>query len=194
MTTIVSVVLGISDRAALAVCVLFLIPFTGIYVALGGLWGVLWTDLFQFVLKMGVVIAVAWYGVGAAGGMHPLLPELDAPPPPAGPSSSNISSFFPDFSRGFASESLWTIPVITFCVYLGVQWWAFWYPGSEPGGGGYVAQRVLSAGNERDGLLSVMWFNVAHYALRPWPWILTALAAIVLYPGLAHPETSYMLM
>ncbi len=93
----------------------------------------LWTDLFQFVLKMGVVIAVAWYGVSAAGGMHALLEKLDALHATSGPASSNITSFFPDFSRGFASESLWTIPVITFCVYLGVQWWAFWYPGSETG-------------------------------------------------------------
>jgi Na+/proline symporter len=89
---------------------------------------------------------------------------------------------------------LWTLPVITFGVYLGVQWWAFWYPGAEPGGGGYIAQRIFSARDERQGLLSVLWFNIAHYALRPWPWILTALAAVVLYPGLAHPETSYMMV
>jgi len=194
MTTIAAVVLGISDREALALCVLFLIPFTGIYVALGGLWGVLWTDLFQFVLKMGVVIAVAWYGVRAAGGMRALLGKIDALHAAAGPGAAKLTSFFPDFSRGFTSEALWTIPVITFCVYLGVQWWAFWYPGSEPGGGGYVAQRILSARNERDGLLSVLWFNFAHYALRSWPWILAAMAVVVLYPGLAQPESGYVLL
>jgi solute:Na+ symporter, SSS family len=194
MTTVASVVLGISDRAALALCVFFLIPFTGVYVALGGLWGVLWTDLFQFVLKMGVVIAVACYGVGAAGGLHALVAKLGALQAAAGPGSSNIAAFLPDFSRGFASESLWTIPVITFCVYLGVQWWAFWYPGSEPGGGGYVAQRILSARSERDGLLAVLWFNFAHYALRSWPWILAALAVVVLYPHLAQPEAGYVLL
>jgi Na+/proline symporter len=75
-----------------------------------------------------------------------------------------------------------------------VQWWAFWYPGAEPGGGGYIAQRIFSSRDERQGLLSVLWFNVAHYALRPWPWILTALAAIVLYPNLEHPETGYMMI
>ena len=79
-------------------------------------------------------------------------------------------------------------------VYLGLQWWAFWYPGAEPGGGGYIAQRIFSARDERNGLLSVLWFNIAHYAVRPWPWILTALAAIVLYPHLEHPETGYMLI
>jgi solute:Na+ symporter, SSS family len=194
MTTIAAVVLGIGDRAALALCIFFLIPFTGIYVALGGLWGVLWTDLFQFVLKMGVVIAVAWYGVAAAGGIHTLLAKIATLHAAAGSNASNLTSFFPDFSRGFTSESLWTIPVITFCVYLGVQWWAFWYPGSEPGGGGYVAQRILSARSERDGLLSVLWFNFAHYALRSWPWILAAMAVVVLYPHLANPESGYVLL
>ncbi len=193
MTTIVSVILGIGDRNALAICIFFLIPFTGIYVSLGGLWGVLWTDLVQFVLKMGVVIAVAWYGVGAAGGMTALLSKLAAMRH-ANPGASNAVSFFPDFSRGFTAESLWTLPLITFCVYLGVQWWAFWYPGSEPGGGGYVAQRILSARDERQGLLSVLWFNFAHYVLRSWPWILAALAVVVLYPSLSHPEAGYILL
>jgi SSS family solute:Na+ symporter len=192
MTTVVSVTLGIDERAALAICVFFLIPFTGLYVSLGGLWGVLWTDLFQFVLKMGVVIAVAWYAVAAAGGMHALLGKLEAMRAAAGPAAADATGFFPDFSRGFASEALWTLPVLTFCVYLGVQWWAFWYPGSEPGGGGYVAQRILSAPDERQGVLSVLWFNFAHYALRSWPWILAALAVIAMYPGLAHPESGYI--
>ena len=194
MTTITTVILGVNERTALALCVFVLIPFTGIYVAMGGLWGVLWTDLFQFVLKMGVVIAVACYGVGAAGGMRQLLTKLNESKATAGPAASRITSFFPDFSRGFTSEALWTIPVITFCVYLGVQWWAFWYPGSEPGGGGYVAQRILSARTERDGLLSVLWFNFAHYALRSWPWILAALAVVVLYPNLSQPESGYVLL
>ena len=192
MTTIVGVILDVNERTALALCVFVLIPFTGIYVSMGGLWGVLWTDLFQFVLKMGVVIAVAWYGVSAAGGMRALLHSLAAMQSAAGPGAAKITALFPDFSRGLTSEALWTIPVLTFCVYLGVQWWAFWYPGSEPGGGGYVAQRILSARDERDGLLSVLWFNFAHYALRSWPWILAALAVVVLYPNLAQPESGYV--
>jgi Na+/proline symporter len=73
-----------------------------------------------------------------------------------------------------------------------VQWWAFWYPGAEPGGGGYVAQRILSARSERDGLLAVLWFNFAHYAVRSWPWIVAALAVVVLYPNLAQPESGYV--
>ncbi len=194
MTSIVAVTLGVSDRNALAVCVLFLIPFTGLYVALGGLWGVLWTDLFQFVLKMAIVIGVAWYAVAAAGGMSTLLARLAEMRTAAGPSAGDATAFFPDFSRSISQEGIWVLPVLTFLVNIGLQWWAFWYPGAEPGGGGYIAQRIFSAKDEKNGLLSVLWFNVAHYALRPWPWILTALAAIVLYPHLEHPETGYMLV
>jgi solute:Na+ symporter, SSS family len=193
MTSIVAVTLGVSDRNALAICVLFLIPFTGIYVALGGLWGVLWTDLFQFALKMAIVIGVAWYAVSACGGMAALLSRLGEMRT-ASPGAGDATSFFPDFSRPLSTEALWLLPVLTFLVNIGVQWWSFWYPGAEPGGGGYIAQRIFSAKDERNGLLSVLWFNIAHYALRPWPWILTALAAIVLYPHLEHPESGYMLI
>jgi SSS family solute:Na+ symporter len=194
MVSIVSTALGVSDSKSLAICIFFLMPFTGFYVALGGLWGVLWTDLFQFILKMGVVIGVAWYGVRAAGGMGAMLAKLAVMRTAAGSGASDITALLPDFSRGWTAEALWTLPVLTFLVHLCVQWWAFWYPGAEPGGGGYVAQRIFSARDERHGLLSVLWFNVAHYALRPWPWILTALAAAVLYPGLAQPERGYMLV
>src|SRR3981189_308311 len=194
MTSIVGSVLGKSETASLAICIFFLIPFTGFYVSLGGLWGVLWTDLFQFVLKMAIVIAVAYYGVKAAGGMAAMLAKLRVTRAVAGPGASDITAMFPDFSRGLTAEAMWTLPVLTFVVHLAVQWWAFWYPGSEPGGGGYIAQRIFSARDERHGLLSVLWFNIAHYAVRPWPWILTALAAAVLYPGLAQPERGYMLV
>ena len=194
MTSIVGSALGKSENASLAICIFFLIPFTGFYVSLGGLWGVLWTDLFQFVLKMAIVIAVAYYGVKAAGGMSAMLAELAAMRAVAGPGASDITAMFPDFSRGLTAEAIWTLPVLTFVVHLSVQWWAFWYPGSEPGGGGYIAQRIFSARDERHGLLSVLWFNIAHYAVRPWPWILTALAAAALYPRLAHPESGYMLV
>ncbi len=196
MVSIISVTLGMSEFRSLLVCILFLVPFTGLYVALGGLWGVLWTDVFQFILKMGIVIAVAYYAVRAVGGMNVLLAKLTAMRAETG--GSNPVALLPDFSRSFAAESLWTLPVITFVVFLAVQWWAFWYPGAEPGGGGYIAQRIFSAKDERHGLLSVLWFNVAHYAVRPWPWILTGLAVIVLHPELrapgANPEAGYMLV
>ena len=194
MVNIISTSMGISDFRALMICVFFLMPFTGIYVSLGGLWGVLWTDLFQFVLKMAIVIGVAWYGVQAVGGMPQLLAKLAERRAAVGSGASDITSLLPDFSRGLTGEALWTLPVITFVVHLAVQWWAFWYPGAEPGGGGYIAQRIFSAKDERNGLLSVLWFNLAHYALRPWPWILTALVAVVLYPNLAQPERGFMLV
>ena len=164
-----------NDGAALAICVFFLIPFTGLYVALGGLWGVLWTDLFQFVLKMTIVIAVAYFAVVACGGMTAMLDSLRRMQAAAGANAANPLGFFPEFSRGLTAEPLWMVPVASFLVFIGLQWWAFWYPGAEPGGGGYIAQRIFSARDEKQGLLSVLWFNIAHYAIRPWPWIITGL-------------------
>jgi Na+/proline symporter len=183
-----------NDGAALAICVLFLIPFTGLYVALGGLWGVLWTDLFQFVLKMSIVIAVAYYAIAACGGMSAVIASLQQMQLRSGGNAANPLGFLPDFSRGFTAEPVWMVPLANFFVFVGLQWWAFWYPGAEPGGGGYIAQRIFSARDEKQGLLSVLWFNIAHYAIRPWPWILTGVAVVVLYPGLAHPETGYMMV
>src|SRR3712207_3075838 len=84
------------------------------------------------------------------------------------------------------------MPLTTMGVFLFVQWWAAWYPGAEPGGGGYVAQRIFSAKTERDGVLATLFFQVAHYALRPWPWILTALASVILYPTLEDKESGYV--
>ena len=201
MTSITAITLGVSEHTALFICVFFLIPFTGFYVTLGGLWGVLWTDLFQFVLKMGIVIAVAVYGIAAVGGIGALTAKLAAARAATtlsahapGAFAGDITAYFPHFSRDITSESPWTLPVLTFLVNLGVQWWAAWYPGAEPGGGGYIAQRIFATRDERHGLLSVLWFNVAHYAIRPWPWILTALCAVALYPHLEHPETGYMLV
>jgi Na+/proline symporter len=88
-------------------------------------------------------------------------------------------------------DSPW-LPLSTLLVYLAVQWWAVWYPGAEPGGGGYVAQRMLSSKDERHSLLATLWFNVAHYAIRPWPWIIVGLVTVVRYPGLANPEEGYV--
>ena len=194
MVTIVATSTGVSDAKALAICVFFLIPFTGIYVALGGLWGVLWTDLFQFIFMMAVVIGVAYYAVAAVGGIQPLLAKVAMATPPAGTTVvGDPTRFLPDF-KDFSADGWWMLPALTFVVNIGIQWWASWYPGAEPGGGGYIAQRIFSAKNEKEGMLSVLWFNVAHYAVRPWPWVLTGLAAIVLYPNLAQPEQGYMLV
>ena len=194
MTQIVAVSIGVDESIALAVCIFILIPLTGLYASLGGLWGVLWTDLFQFVLMMTIIVLVAFFAVNAVGGMPALLDKLEASRIVAGSSASDVTAFLPDFSRGLTGEARWTLPLLTFIVFLTVQWWAAWYPGAEPGGGGYVAQRIFATRSERDGLLSVLWFNLAHYAIRPWPWILVGLAAVVLYPGLDRSESSYMLV
>ena len=88
-------------------------------------------------------------------------------------------------------DAAW-LPITTLLVWLSVQWWAAWYPGQEPGGGGYVVQRILSAKDERHGLLATLWFTIAHYALRPWPWILVGFVGLLRYPGLSNPEEGYV--
>ncbi|MDR3666658.1 MAG: Na+:solute symporter, partial [Ignavibacteriaceae bacterium] len=184
---IMMLVLGISKIEALifAFAIMFI---TASISTLSGLWGVLWTDLFQFVLKMGMVILLAVFAVHASGGMNSLLTQLHAIDRSRN-SSSSILSMVPDLN------SAW-MPMITFFVFIAVNWWASWYPGAEPGGGGYVAQRIFSAKNEKHSLLATLWFNIAHYALRPWPWILVALVAVVRYQHdsgfLADPETGYI--
>ena len=92
----------------------------------------------------------------------------------------SVLNFVPDLN------SAW-MPLITFFVYISLNWWATWYPGAEPGGGGYIAQRMFCAKDEKHSLLATLWFNVAHYAVRPWPWILVALASLILVPGLERP-------
>jgi Na+/proline symporter len=188
--------LGNPSNTALAICVFIIIPFTGLYTFIGGLWGVLVTDLFQFVLKMAMIIVLAWVAVVKIGGMHQLEARLQAINQniqATGTTTSNPMAFLPDFSHGLTSEALWTLPVLTFIVYLGMQWWLAWYPGAEPGGGGYVAQRMFSAKDEKNSLGATLWFNIAHYALRPWPWIVTALVAIVVYSpyGGLHPSAAF---
>ena len=183
MVKILETTLGLDKRGALTVVIGILI-FTAFYTTISGLWGVLVTDLFQFVLKMGMVIVLAILAVHAVGGIDSLKTKIAALDASSGQAGSRLA-FFPEF------DSVW-MPAITLFTYLAVNWWASWYPGAEPGGGGYVAQRIFSAKDERHGLLATLWFNVAHYALRPWPWILTALASLILYPELADKETGYI--
>jgi len=188
--------LGDPQNTALAICIFVIIPFTGLYTFIGGLWGVLVTDLFQFVLKMTMIIVLAWVAVAKIGGMHALeahLQTIRANVQATGATTSDPTAFFPDFHQGLTSNAIWTLPVLTFIVYLGMQWWLAWYPGAEPGGGGYVAQRMFSAKDEKNSLGATLWFNIAHYALRPWPWIITALVAIVVYSpnGGIHPSAAF---
>jgi solute:Na+ symporter, SSS family len=183
---ILVLVLGVTKIEALVIA-LAIMALTASISTLSGLWGVLWTDLFQFFLKMGMVILLAVFAVQASGGMGPLLTQLHAIDRTR--TGGSVLSLVPDLN------SAW-MPMITFCVYLAVNWWASWYPGAEPGGGGYVAQRIFCAKNEKHSLLATLWFNVAHYALRPWPWIIVGLVAVVRYQNdpsfAADPESGYV--
>ena len=184
---IMMLVLGVNKIEALGIAIAIMF-ITASISTLSGLWGVLWTDLFQFVLKMGMVILLAVFAVNATGGMGSLISQLHAIDKARDPSSS-ILAMVPNLN------STW-MPMITFFVFIAVNWWASWYPGAEPGGGGYIAQRIFSAKNEKHSLLATLWFNVAHYALRPWPWIIVALVAVVRLQHdasfLADPETGYI--
>src|SRR5262252_6039428 len=188
--------LGDPSHTALLICVLILVPFTGIYTFIGGLWGVLVTDLFQFILKMSMIIVLAWVAVTKIGGMSLLklqLVHVNDVVRQTGQPTGSVTSFFPSFHLGWTTDAVWTLPVITFVLYLAVQWWASWYPGAEPGGGGYVAQRMFSARDEKNSLGATLWFNIAHYALRPWPWVITGLVAVVVYSpyGGMHPSAAF---
>jgi Na+/proline symporter len=155
-----------------------LMIFVAFYSSISGLWGVSYTDTFQFIMAMGGSIVLAVYAVkhpdvGGIVGLKEKLPEW-------------VLKFTPSIGsnaeEAAGAVGLMKMSVLAFIAYLGVQWWASWYPGSEVGGGGYVAQRMMSAKDEKHSLLATLWFQVAHYALRPWPWIIVALSALVLYP------------
>ncbi len=185
MVKILSVIFGVTKAEALLL-VFGMMLVTAFISTLSGLWGVLVMDLFQFALKMGMVVVLAVFAVRAAGGMDALVAKLRALDAERAAGGGSVLSFVPDVG------SAW-MPLLTFFVYVAVNWWATWYPGAEPGGGGYVAQRIFCAKDEKHSLLATLWFNVAHYALRPWPWILTALASLVLYPDLVDKEAGYVL-
>src|SRR5574337_352408 len=176
MATILGLTLGVGKWEATAA----LFAITALYSTLSGLWGVLITDFVQFILAMAGSVALAVFAVKQVGGLSGLLSGLDARFPDGAP-----VALLPDL------HSAW-MPALTFFVYVAVNWWASWYPGAEPGGGGYIAQRILSTRNERHAFLAALWFNLAHYALRPWPWILVALVSMLLYPGLQNPEEGYV--
>lgn len=150
---------------------------TVLYSSLGGLKGVLLTDFFQFFIAMLGSFGAAYYVLD--------LPEIG--------SLSNLLShevvstklnFLPDFSDPNIYIPLFIMPIA-------IQWWATWYPGAEPGGGGYIAQRMLSAKDEKNAIGATLFFNIAHYALRPWPWILIALASLVIYPNISDLQVAF---
>jgi Na+/proline symporter len=171
-------VLGLTvsgDILAVGICFVITVAYS----AGAGMWAVLWTDLVQFIIKMTAVIILAVFAVRAVGGMDKLKAGLAAH---FGSSGAAISVLPIKITPTGVEAYAW-MPILALTVFLAVQWWAAWYPGAEPGGGGYVAQRIFSARTERDGVLATLFFQVAHYAIRPWPWIITGLATVILYPA-----------
>ncbi len=180
MVSILSGMYGINEQTAI-MWVGGIMVITAIYAALSGLWGVVITDAVQFIIAMigCIVLAVIVVNspeVGGIAGMKAKLPPF-------------VFDFFPRIESGAVDlAGTFSLTIISFIAYIGIQWWASWYPGSEPGGGGYVAQRMMSAKNEKHSLLATLFFQVAHYGLRPWPWILVGLSSLILYPQLGAAD------
>jgi solute:Na+ symporter, SSS family len=172
---IAAVILGWPMWQTLLVCAGLNIAFA----ATSGLWGVLVTDFIQFGIAMTGSFAAAYFALQQpeVGGLAGLVAKVD--PVTLG--------FLPDFSD-------WTMTLAVLVIPLTVQWWSVWYPGAEPGGGSYIAQRMLAAKSERDALTGTLFFNVAHYALRSWPWIIVALASTIIYPTVADIARQFPLV
>ncbi len=169
MVKILQVAFGATALQALSVCLVI----TVVYTTVAGLWGVVATDMLLFPIAMLGAIVLAAVSVGKAGGLGALAESVRAL---AAGGGKDALAIFPPLGKALP---------LAFFVALFVQWWAVYYPGAEPGGGGWVAQRMLAAKDPKHAVLGTLWFNVAHFILRPWPWILTALAAMVLLPGLS---------
>src|SRR3954466_5171100 len=154
------------------------------FAAHSGLWGVLVIDMIQFFIKMTAVVAAAVFALQLPqiGGLHGLISQISAM---KGPHNLNYLSILPDFTNN------WDMAVAIFIMPIAVQWWSVWYPGAEPGGGSYIAQRMLASKSEKDSLAAVLFFNIAHYIIRPWPWILVALASLIIYPQLSDIQKAF---
>jgi solute:Na+ symporter, SSS family len=179
MAKVLAGTLGISKWIALSVCLLI----TFVYTVISGYWGVAATDGLQYCFEMGGAIILAVVSLGAVGGMAVMKEKL-ALAHPAGAAAgvtfgnaADVLSFWP------SGSAAWSLPLITIGALLGLNWWASWYPGAEPGGGGYVVQNMLACRDERHSRLAALFFNIAHYAIRSWPWVITALCSLALFGG-----------
>lgn len=162
---IANVLLGWPMWQTLGACAIINVAFASI----AGLWGVLITDVFQFVIAMTASVAAAYYALAQpqVGGLHGLITQI----PPS------TLQLLPDFND-------WSLTLSVLILPLTISWWSVWYPGSEPGGGSYIAQRILASKSEKDALGGTLFFNLAHYSLRPWPWIIVALSSMLVFPTL----------
>ncbi len=155
--------------------ILAMLGVVAVYATLSGLWGVVATDFIQFIMAMVGFILLAVIAVGHLGGVDAMQAQVAA----NFGGGEQAFRFLPDFT----AADPW-MPLNIFLIMLFIQWWASWYPGAEPGGGGYIVQRMASAKDERHSLLATLWFQIAHYCVRPWPWIMIAFVALALYPDL----------
>jgi Na+/proline symporter len=155
-----------------------------VFAAHSGLWGVLIIDMIQFFIKMSAVIAAAYFALKhpQVGGLDGLITKLSTL---KGPDGINYLNMLPDFTNQ------WSIAMTVFIMPIAVQWWAVWYPGAEPGGGSYIAQRMLASKSEKDSLGGTLFYNIAHYCIRPWPWILVGLCSLLVYPELKDIQTAF---
>lgn len=178
-------ILGFEFSAAL-LYVGIMILIVAVYSLLSGLWGVTITDAFQFVIAMTgtIILAVVVLKLPSIGGLSGLREQLP----------DETFRMLPTIGQAIEGTGVLALSFAAFFAYIGVQWWSSWYPGSEPGGGGYIAQRMMSAKDEKHSLFATLWFNIAHYCLRPWPWIVVALASLILYPGLEDPREGFVLI
>ncbi|MEX0845972.1 MAG: sodium:solute symporter family protein [Balneolaceae bacterium] len=176
MAKILTVVTGADQW----IVIVILYGLIALYIAISGLWGVIVTDFVQFILAMIGTIALAYFAVEHVGGLAELKTQL------SNSMDYDVLSFNP-----FTNPE---IAITTALIWVGMNWWAAWYPGAEPGGGGYIAQRMFSAKDEKNAVGGTLLFNILMYAVRPWPWILVALVAMVVFPNLSDPETGYPLM
>ncbi len=175
---IAAILFGLSRLQTILLCGVINV----IFAAHSGLWGVLVIDMVQFFIMMTAVIAAAWVAVVHVGGLHAMIAAVAAK---TGPHGINYLNVLPSFTNN------WDVAVAVFIMPVAVQWWAVWYPGAEPGGGSYIAQRMLASKSEKDSLGSVLFFNFAHYVIRPWPWILVALASIIVFPHLSDIQKAF---
>ncbi|MEZ6153539.1 MAG: sodium:solute symporter family protein [Pirellulaceae bacterium] len=179
MTADASAVAASNSDSLAWLCVLSMLAAVALYSVLSGMWGVAITDAVQFVVAIVGCTIFAFVAVQAVGGVDELRSNIETQF-----GDGQAFAFFPSFS----SEHPW-LPLHIFVFMLGMQWWATWYPGAEPGGGGYVVQRMAACRDQRHSVLATLWFQFAHYGLRPWPWIMVAFAALALHPEL---RTNYL--
>lgn len=186
LMSILKIMFGLPDDQVLLYTAIAMV-ITAFYSSLSGLWGVAVTDAVQFLIAMAgcIILAIIVVNSDKIGGVDGLKAHLADKP--------WAFDFFPSVGKNGAAGGAFSITWLTFIAFVGVQWWSSWYPGAEPGGGGYVAQRMMSAKNEKHAIFATLFFQIAHYALRPWPWILVGLCSLVLYPGLAHPGDGYVM-